>query len=174
MRCTTVPRLSDDEFKALSAHYDDAKIFEIMLLCGFYRTVSYLANGLELPLEEKAARFPEVTEFVIPRRAQRRSPSMIVRGSNGGHRFASPHADEVDVARAYATPARRKSCRWTMPTGFLASVTISVVIFDELSISSASLASRSRPMVFGIPGHDVVDQSGHQVGRACGGANRRR
>jgi alkylhydroperoxidase family enzyme len=50
--------LSDDEFKALSAHYDDAKIFEIILLCGFYRTVSYLANGLDLPLEEKAARFP--------------------------------------------------------------------------------------------------------------------
>jgi alkylhydroperoxidase family enzyme len=50
--------LSGDEFKALSAHYDDAKIFEIILLCGFYRTVSYLANGLDLPLEETAARFP--------------------------------------------------------------------------------------------------------------------
>jgi alkylhydroperoxidase family enzyme len=51
--------LDDAEFKALSAHYDDAKIFEIILLCGFYRTVSYLANGLDLPLEEKAARFPK-------------------------------------------------------------------------------------------------------------------
>jgi alkylhydroperoxidase family enzyme len=50
--------LSDAEFEALSAHYDDAKVFEIILLCGFYRTVSYLANGLALPLEEKAARFP--------------------------------------------------------------------------------------------------------------------
>jgi hypothetical protein len=50
--------LSDDEFKALSEYYDDAKIFEIILLCGFYRTVSYLANGLDLPLEAKAARFP--------------------------------------------------------------------------------------------------------------------
>jgi alkylhydroperoxidase family enzyme len=50
--------LSDEEFAALSAHYDDAKILEIMLLCGFYRTVSYLANGLDLPLEETAARFP--------------------------------------------------------------------------------------------------------------------
>jgi alkylhydroperoxidase family enzyme len=50
--------LSDGEFKALSAHYDDAKIFEIILLCGFYRTVSYLANGLDLPLEENAPRFP--------------------------------------------------------------------------------------------------------------------
>ena len=50
--------LSDDEFGKLASHYDDAKILEIFLLCGFYRTVSYLANGLRLPLEEKAARFP--------------------------------------------------------------------------------------------------------------------
>jgi alkylhydroperoxidase family enzyme len=50
--------LSEVEFSALSAHYDDTRIFEIILLCGFYRTVSYLANGLALPLEEKAARFP--------------------------------------------------------------------------------------------------------------------
>jgi alkylhydroperoxidase family enzyme len=51
--------LADAEFKALAAHYDEAKIFEIILLCGFYRTVSYLANGLDLPREEKAARFPK-------------------------------------------------------------------------------------------------------------------
>jgi alkylhydroperoxidase family enzyme len=52
--------LSDAEFAALAAHYDEAKIFEVILLCGFYRTVSYLANGLDLPLEDKAARFPKV------------------------------------------------------------------------------------------------------------------
>jgi alkylhydroperoxidase family enzyme len=51
--------LGEAEFSALSAHYDDAKIFEIILLCGFYRTVSYLANGLDLPLEANAARFPK-------------------------------------------------------------------------------------------------------------------
>jgi alkylhydroperoxidase family enzyme len=50
--------LSDAEFAGLAAHYDEAQILEIILLCGFYRTVSYLANGLALPLEEKAARFP--------------------------------------------------------------------------------------------------------------------
>jgi alkylhydroperoxidase family enzyme len=50
--------LDDAEFRALAAHYDEAKIFEIILLCGFYRTVSYLANGLDLPLETNAARFP--------------------------------------------------------------------------------------------------------------------
>jgi alkylhydroperoxidase family enzyme len=50
--------LSDAEFKALSAHYDDDRILEIILLCGFYRTVAYLANALALPLEKTAARFP--------------------------------------------------------------------------------------------------------------------
>ncbi|WP_439396233.1 carboxymuconolactone decarboxylase family protein [Bradyrhizobium sp. PMVTL-01] len=50
--------LDDGEFAALAAHYVEAQILEIMLLCGFYRTVSYLANGLRLPLEGKAARFP--------------------------------------------------------------------------------------------------------------------
>ena len=53
--------LSKAEFAAMAAHYDEAKIFEIIMLCGFYRTVSYLANGLSLPLEEKAARFPAQT-----------------------------------------------------------------------------------------------------------------
>ena len=50
--------LDDAEFAALSAHYEEAQILETMLLCGFYRTVSYLANGLALPLEANAARIP--------------------------------------------------------------------------------------------------------------------
>src|SRR5216683_2079777 len=50
----------------------------------------------------------------------------------------------------YATPARRISWRCTIPTGLLASVTIRAVIFEELRISSASLASRSREIVFGF------------------------
>ena len=51
--------LQEAEFAALKAHYDDDKVLEVILLCGFYRTVSYLANGLALPLEENAARFPQ-------------------------------------------------------------------------------------------------------------------
>src|SRR4051812_30292529 len=50
--------LSDAEFAALASHHDDATILEIILLCGFYRTVSYLANALDLPLEANAARCP--------------------------------------------------------------------------------------------------------------------
>lgn len=51
--------LSGAEFTALSAHYDDDQILEIILLCGFYRTVAYLTNALALPLEKSAARFPQ-------------------------------------------------------------------------------------------------------------------
>jgi alkylhydroperoxidase family enzyme len=50
--------LSEAEFAALKAHYDEAQILETIQLCGFYRTVSYLANSLALPLESNAARFP--------------------------------------------------------------------------------------------------------------------
>ena len=53
--------LTGAEFDALSAHYVEAQVIEIIMLCGFYRTVSYLANTLALPLEEKAARFPDWT-----------------------------------------------------------------------------------------------------------------
>ncbi len=50
--------LSKAEFDGLRAHYDDSQILEILLLCGFYRTVSCMANALDLPLEPGAARFP--------------------------------------------------------------------------------------------------------------------
>jgi alkylhydroperoxidase family enzyme len=50
--------LDRDEFDALRKHYDDAQILEILMLCGFYRTVSYVANALDLPLEAGARRFP--------------------------------------------------------------------------------------------------------------------
>ncbi|MGY2733545.1 carboxymuconolactone decarboxylase family protein [Sphingomonas sp. UYP23] len=51
--------LSSDEYRDLSQRYDTDQIFEILMLAGFYRTVSYLANGLALPLEDNAARFPK-------------------------------------------------------------------------------------------------------------------
>ena len=53
--------LDRGEFDRLHAHYDDAQILEILMLCGFYRTVSYIANALDLPLEPMARRFPVPT-----------------------------------------------------------------------------------------------------------------
>jgi alkylhydroperoxidase family enzyme len=49
--------LTDAEFASLRAHYDDAQVLEAVLLCGFYRMVSYVVGALDLPLEAGAARF---------------------------------------------------------------------------------------------------------------------
>lgn len=50
--------LDEGEWTALRTHYEEDQILEVLLLCGFYRTVAYVANGLALPLEPTAARFP--------------------------------------------------------------------------------------------------------------------
>jgi alkylhydroperoxidase family enzyme len=50
--------LSGAEWAALRGRFSEAEIVEALMVCGFYRTVSYLANGLDLPLEPDAARFP--------------------------------------------------------------------------------------------------------------------
>jgi alkylhydroperoxidase family enzyme len=50
---------SEQEFAALQKHYDNDKILEIIQLSGAYRTISYFANALDLPLEPNAARFPK-------------------------------------------------------------------------------------------------------------------
>lgn len=51
--------LSDAEWARLRAGFDEAQVFEILLLCGFYRTVSYIANGLALAPEPGCARLPQ-------------------------------------------------------------------------------------------------------------------
>lgn len=50
--------LDDASWQALRKAFDDEAVMEILLLAGFYRTVSYLTNALRLPLESHAARFP--------------------------------------------------------------------------------------------------------------------
>lgn len=52
-------KLSDAEFAELKAHFDNDQIQEVLLLCGFYRTVAYIVGGLDLPLEATAARFAD-------------------------------------------------------------------------------------------------------------------
>lgn len=53
--------LTDAEFAALRAYYDEDQVLEVLLLCGFYRTVAYVANGLDLPLEPAAAEMPKAS-----------------------------------------------------------------------------------------------------------------
>ena len=49
--------IDDDLWQALKADFSDEAILELLMLAGFYRTVSYLTNALKLPLEPYAARF---------------------------------------------------------------------------------------------------------------------
>lgn len=50
--------VDDALWQALAARFSDGALLELLMLAGFYRTVSYLTNALRLPLEEDAARFP--------------------------------------------------------------------------------------------------------------------
>jgi alkylhydroperoxidase family enzyme len=50
--------VDDDIWTQLTAHHRDEAILELLMLAGTYRTVSYLVNGLRLPLEPGARRFP--------------------------------------------------------------------------------------------------------------------
>ncbi len=42
----------------LRAEYRDDQLIELVVLTGFYHMVSFITNGLRLPLESGAARFP--------------------------------------------------------------------------------------------------------------------
>lgn len=50
--------IDDELWVVLRQHFTENAIIELLMLAGFYRTVSYLTNGLRLPLEDVAARFP--------------------------------------------------------------------------------------------------------------------
>lgn len=51
--------ISDELWNALRPAFDDEAILELLMIAGYYRTVSYLANGLRLPPEPNVCRpFP--------------------------------------------------------------------------------------------------------------------
>jgi len=50
--------LDDMLWQRLKQHFSDEAMLELLMLAGFYRTVSYLTNALRLPLEPGAARLP--------------------------------------------------------------------------------------------------------------------
>jgi alkylhydroperoxidase family enzyme len=50
--------IDDALWAELRNHFSEMALLEILMLAGFYRTVSYLTNALRLPLESYAARFP--------------------------------------------------------------------------------------------------------------------
>jgi hypothetical protein len=50
--------LSDRLWAGLRNEYSEEAMLELLMLAGYYRTISYLTNALRLPLEARGARFP--------------------------------------------------------------------------------------------------------------------
>ena len=50
--------LDDAQWHSLKQHFSDEAMLELLMLAGFYRTVSYLTNALQLPQEPGTVRLP--------------------------------------------------------------------------------------------------------------------
>jgi len=50
--------VGDELWEALRSHFGEEPLLELLLLAGFYRTVSYLTNVLQLAPEGRSASFP--------------------------------------------------------------------------------------------------------------------
>lgn len=50
--------VTDETWIALRQTFSEEAVLELLMLAGFYRTVSYLCKATRLPLEPDAARFP--------------------------------------------------------------------------------------------------------------------
>lgn len=61
--------VSDSLWAQLRHAHAEESLLELLLLAGFYRTVSYLTNALRLPLEPDGARFPSQTATTSRHRA---------------------------------------------------------------------------------------------------------
>lgn len=55
-------RIADDTWTALAAHYDERQLLELLVLCGWYHLISFVANGARVEHEPWAARFPAAGE----------------------------------------------------------------------------------------------------------------
>jgi alkylhydroperoxidase family enzyme len=51
--------VDDELWQSLTECFSSEAIIELLMLAGYYRTVSYLVNGLRLPLEPKTPRFAD-------------------------------------------------------------------------------------------------------------------
>ena len=50
--------VSEGLWRELLRHWSEEQLVELVVLVGFYHTISFATNAFELPLEEHAARFP--------------------------------------------------------------------------------------------------------------------
>ena len=52
-------RVEDDLWAALRGEFEELQLLELIMLAGFYHTVAYISNGLDLPLETYGAPLPK-------------------------------------------------------------------------------------------------------------------
>ena len=52
--------LDDDLWAALRSEFEEDQLMELLLLCGWYHAISFVARGARVPLEEGAPRFASV------------------------------------------------------------------------------------------------------------------
>jgi alkylhydroperoxidase family enzyme len=52
--------VDDDLWEHVTKYHSEEAIIELLMLAGFYRMVSYLVNGLRLPLEPNTPRFADL------------------------------------------------------------------------------------------------------------------
>jgi 4-carboxymuconolactone decarboxylase len=57
-------RISEDLWRLLASLYHEDQLIELIVLVGFYHTISFVTNGLNLPLETDAERFPRASVVV--------------------------------------------------------------------------------------------------------------
>ena len=55
-------RISSELWERLSQELTEAEILDLMMLCGWYHAISFVANGVELALEDEAPRFADFRE----------------------------------------------------------------------------------------------------------------
>jgi 4-carboxymuconolactone decarboxylase len=61
----TTQTISASLWQSLQKHWTDAQIIELIVLAGFYHTVSYLVNGLGVEQETFAPRFADVQAAAV-------------------------------------------------------------------------------------------------------------
>ena len=103
--------IDDELWTQLAAHHSDEAILELLMLAGTYRTVSYLVNGLRLPLEPGARTVPGLAES-----RQRHAAPTRRDLSGGGHRLAtlwtppSCTSTTTPSIRCWTVPRRSRRC----------------------------------------------------------------
>jgi len=52
--------IDDGLWGRLSEHFSTAELLDLLMLCGWYHAISFVANGARVPLEDTAPRFADV------------------------------------------------------------------------------------------------------------------